>query len=157
MENNRNVHFAITRKILILIVLCLFLISQNISGLLHDFKASVVDHSEIRWELLLINMSEIILIILYYSQLDMDISEHFKGDTWDLFLNNYVLKSYRYKILFLKAMACVLPFLFIAYSFLNGNYYLFATSIGLFTSIYLVVSIDAYFIYRIAGKASDYF
>jgi hypothetical protein len=157
MSNKVNLQFAICRKILILSILCLFLISQNISGFFHNAHAPISGQSEIKWELLIINMSEIILVILYYSQLDMDISEHFIGSQWDDFLNSYVFKSFNIKILVLKLVSIVLPLFFILYSMINENYFVFIASIVLFTMIYLLIAFDAYMLYKSAGKASGYF
>jgi hypothetical protein len=156
MKDLRNIHYAIVRRILILACLCIFLIAQNISGIIHEYKSDFIDKIEIRWEFLLVNMSEIILIILYYSQIDMDTSEHFNGEVWNKFVNGYVLKSYYAKMFILVIITIFIPILIILYSLFENNYYLFLSSIILFSFIYIFIVIDSFKLYRNASKATNY-
>jgi hypothetical protein len=157
MDINKNVQYSIVRKMLILTVLGVFLISQNIAGIIYENKPSITDQGEIRWELLIINMSELILIILYYSQLDTETSEHFKGKTWDTFVSGYVIKSFRAKMKLLICLVFALPIMMICYSYFEEVRHLFFLStIAIFSSLYAFISFDSLMLYKSAKRATDY-
>jgi hypothetical protein len=156
MEINKNIQYSIVRKMLILTVLGVFLISQNIAGIIYENKSSIIDQGEIRWELLIINMSELILIILYYSQLDIETSEHFKGKTWDVFAKGYVIKSFKAKMKLLICLVIALPVMIICYAIFEKQHSFFLSTIAIFSILYTFISFDSVMLYNSAKKATDY-